>query len=406
MKIIHTSDWHLGQTLYGHDRTEEQTAFLNQLVEIVRKEQPDALVVSGDIFHTSTPSSTIQKLYTEHLLRIRQAAPTSTIVVTAGNHDSASKLEITSSLWQHFGVYIIGQIHRNTDGTTDLSHHIIPVRPTPESAPKGFIIAVPHVYPYNFPDLTGDTPREQRQEAFFKTLQTITDQLNSDNLPVVLMAHLTVTGSDQTGHDLSLGGMDSIDIRTLGNGYDYLALGHIHGQQTLSSPCGTARYCGTPIPVSFDEKGIHSVSLVEITAHHTHPKIQTIPIQNPCPLHTLPTTPLPIEEALEALRNFSTTDTAYIRLNVLAENFLNPNAQEQASELSRQKGYRFCYIHIQRPESKLQNQHHALTVQELRKKSPVDIARMYYEDTQNTNLPEDFTTMIQEAWHQIQEENN
>ena len=112
MKILHTSDWHLGHALYNYDRSEEQICFLNQLTGIVQEEQPDVMVVSGDIYHYSTPSAATQKMYTDGLLRIHQACPSMTIVVTAGNHDSSSKLEIDSNLWDHFRVKVIGHIER------------------------------------------------------------------------------------------------------------------------------------------------------------------------------------------------------------------------------------------------------------------------------------------------------
>ena len=115
MKLIHTSDWHLGHTLYNYDRTEEQQAFLQQLAEIVEREQPDALLVSGDIYHYSSPSASVQKMYTEAMLEIHQRCPSMTIVVTAGNHDSSSKLEITQSLWESFGLHVVGSIQREEE---------------------------------------------------------------------------------------------------------------------------------------------------------------------------------------------------------------------------------------------------------------------------------------------------
>ena len=89
MKILHTSDWHLGHTLYNYDRTAEQQAFLRQLTRIVTEEQPDAMVVSGDIYHYSSPAAATQKMYTDAMLNIHQACPGMAIVVTAGNHDSS-----------------------------------------------------------------------------------------------------------------------------------------------------------------------------------------------------------------------------------------------------------------------------------------------------------------------------
>ena len=126
MKILHTSDWHLGHTLYNYDRTVEQQAFLRQLTRIVTEEQPDAMVVSGDIYHYSSPAAATQKMYTDAMLNIHQACPEMTIVVTAGNHDSSSKLEIDSNLWQHFGLNVVGNIERTAE-EVNLDKHIIEI---------------------------------------------------------------------------------------------------------------------------------------------------------------------------------------------------------------------------------------------------------------------------------------
>ena len=91
MKILHTSDWHLGQVFYGYDRREEQQAFLEALAEVVGRERPDVMIVSGDVFHNSTPSAQAKRMYVEGMMRIHEACPTMTVVVIAGNHDSPSR---------------------------------------------------------------------------------------------------------------------------------------------------------------------------------------------------------------------------------------------------------------------------------------------------------------------------
>ena len=251
MKLIHTSDWHLGHTLYNYDRSREQQAFLEQLARIVAEERPDAMVVSGDIYHYSTPSAATQKMYTDGMLRIHRACPEMTIVVTAGNHDSSSKLEIDSSLWNHFGVKVVGNIERTRE-EVNLEKHIVPVEDE-DGDLKGYIVAVPHVYPQNFPMLDTETPREERQARFFQTLLDEVEKMNTAEVPVVLTAHLSIEGSDRTGHDEAIGGIEYVPIGSLGSGYDYLALGHIHCPQNIRSDRFHARYCGTPLPVSFDE---------------------------------------------------------------------------------------------------------------------------------------------------------
>ena len=110
MKILHTSDWHLGQEFYSYDRTEEHTSFLNQLKQIVADENPDVMVVSGDIYHNATPSNTTMKLFTDHLIQIQDECPSMKIIVAAGNHDSSARLEMTRNLWKKFNIF--PAIHR------------------------------------------------------------------------------------------------------------------------------------------------------------------------------------------------------------------------------------------------------------------------------------------------------
>ena len=138
-----------------------------------------------------------------------------TIAVTAGNHDSSSKLEIDSSLWQHFGLNVVGNIERTAE-EVNLDKHIIEVKGKEET--KGYIVAVPHVYPQNFPMLDTETPREQRQARFFQALLDEVEKRNRKLLPVVLMAHLSIEGSDRSGHDESIGGIEYVPLSTMGTG--------------------------------------------------------------------------------------------------------------------------------------------------------------------------------------------
>jgi hypothetical protein len=119
--FIHTSDWHLGQNFYGYDRSEEQGDFLSQLADLVRKRQPDALLVSGDIFHTAAPSSAAVNLYVNAMLDIHKACTTMEIIVIAGNHDSASRLDSDQRLWRLANVRVLGGISRNGNGQADLT---------------------------------------------------------------------------------------------------------------------------------------------------------------------------------------------------------------------------------------------------------------------------------------------
>lgn len=395
-KFIHTSDWHLGQNFYGYDRGEEQRDFLRQLAEIVREEQLDALLVSGDIYHTAAPSSAAVSMYVEGMLNIHKACPSMAIVVTAGNHDSASRLESDSLLWKEAGVNVLGGVSRNETGLADLDRHIIPVEG------KGVIAAVPYAHRSSFPKVEDiEIESDKRQQAYFDALLKRVCELNTDGLPVALMAHLAVNNSDFTGHDRNMV-MECVEIDALGTGYDYAALGHIHRPQQLSDH---ARYCGTPIPVSFDEQCEHSVTIVEIDAQGAKPVIKTKVIKNIRPLHTVPAKEaVDLDTALAEVDRRTDIKEAYIRLNVAVDRYLPNGAQERAAKAVSERQGRFCEIkktalHVPTGQSR------QMTVEEFNKKLPIEVANQYYLDQNGQEMSEEEKAMFMYVQQLVEEEN-
>ena len=142
MKVLHTSDWHLGHTLYNYERSEEQQAMLDQIVRIVAERQPDLFLLCGDVYHTVQPTAATQQLFINALMRIREAAPAMKILVLAGNHDSATRHEIFRTAWEALGVTAIGLLNR--DASPD--HYML------ELPGKGFVVGVPYVHERNLPE--------------------------------------------------------------------------------------------------------------------------------------------------------------------------------------------------------------------------------------------------------------
>ena len=393
--FIHTSDWHLSQNFYGYDRSEEHKDFLRQLADIVRKRQPDALLVSGDIYHTAAPSNAAVNLYVNAMLDIHRACPTMAIIVIAGNHDSASRLDSDKRLWELANVTVLGGIARDADGKANFDKHIIKV------GDNGIVAAVPFAYPSSFPVPADEAEivRDQRQQAYFQALLDHTQELNTKGLPVVLMAHLAVNNSDFTGHDYNM--MESFEIGTLGTGYDYAALGHIHRPQQLSE---RARYCGTPIPVSFDEQCEHSVSIVEIDSHGSLPHIETKVIKNLKPLHTVPADEaVNLEEALKLIDQRDDITGSYIRLHVKVDRFLPTGSQERAAQaVSDRKGY---YCEIKKTASIVtQGAKQQMTLAEFSSKQPIEIANQYLLDTTGSEMTDQEKEMFNYALRLVQEE--
>ena len=381
MKILHTSDWHLGHSLYNYDRSEEQSQMLEQMERIVESEKPDVFLLSGDVYHTTQPSSATQTMFTNAMVRIHEAHPDMVIVVTAGNHDSGAKHDIFQTPWRALKVFTVGTLEKEQP-----DNHIIHIKG------KGYIVAIPYSYERNIPD------------GFFQGLLDEVSRRNTGNLPVVMMAHTTIKGCDFTGHDqtssiqgeYTIGGIDGIELSQIGTGYDYLALGHIHHAQFVHGGEHRVRYCGSPLAVSFDETYEHSISIVNIDAHGASPEVKTINIENPHPLVSLPSSgTCDWEEALEKLKDFPKDIAAYIRLNVEVDDFLPVEANAEAIKLTEDKACKFCYINTTR-KARQQSQHHTMTISEFQAESPINIMRQYANDM-DVELDEELEQMFMEA---------
>lgn len=384
MKILHTSDWHLGHTLYNYDRTEEQMAMLLQMVDIVREEKPDVFLLCGDVYHTPQPSASVQTMFTNALVEIHDANPDMIIVITAGNHDSGTKHDIFRTPWKALKVYTIGSVDANNK--EDL---II------EIPGQGYVIAVPYVNERNMPD------------GFFQDLLDIVAERNKANLPVLMTAHTTVSGCDFTGHENAseyvVGGIDSHSLEDMGTGYDYLALGHIHHAQFVRGGHHRVRYSGTPIPVSFDENYQHSVSIVELNKHGEGPVVKEIEIQTHRPLVTLPKDGVATwKDAKDLLEGFPNDIEAYIRLNVEVDNFLPVEANAEALLLTEGKKCRFCVINTHRLK-KDSREAKVMSVQEFKTEKPIDIAERYAEDI-GVEFDDDMKELFNETLALLKEE--
>lgn len=359
MKILHTSDWHLGHTLYGYDRTEEQMHMLSRMVDIVSVEKPDLFLLCGDVFHTSQPSAAVSKLFSDAIVSLHQAYPEMVMVVTAGNHDSATRHEVFATPWKFINVHTIGTLAKD-----DPRRHII-------SLPgKGWVVAIPYAHERNMP------------EGFCQTLLDAVAELNTDNLPVIMTAHTTVKGCDFKGHDVisdyMVGGIDYVDVKDMGEGYDYLALGHIHHPQFVHTGHHNVRYSGTPIAVSFDEDYPHTASIVEINSHGETPLVKEIEVENVRPLVNLPKNGFTRwETAKQLLKEFPIDSKAYIRLNVEIDDVLPQGAVHDAETLAAGKECRFCHINTRRKIAG-ESSGKRFSIEEFSVKTPEEVAAAFF----------------------------
>ena len=287
MKILHTSDWHLGRSLYSRKRYQEFAAFLDWLVQTIEDEQVEVLIVAGDVFDTSTPGNRAQELYYRFLTRISRTG-CRYIVITAGNHDSPSFLDAPKGLLRTMNVHVIGSLPEipedevlelQKDGRTEL-----------------IVCAVPYL---RDKDIRTAAPGETITEKNLKLVegmknhyldvcgiardrQTALEGLGMGKVPILAMGHLfTAGGKTVEGdgvRDLYVGSLAHVGREVFPPWIDYLALGHLHIPQSVGG-VRHIRYSGSPIPMGFNEANQQKkVVLIEFSG--TDPEIREYPV--PC----------------------------------------------------------------------------------------------------------------------------
>ena len=269
MKLICTGDWHLGNMFHGIDRLDEHRHFLDWMVEHIEQLRPDALLIAGDVFDSGNPSAASQKAYYGFLARLSSLGHMMKVIVTAGNHDSAQRLEAPRPLLSCLQVEIRGNVRHlwstDADGTphrtVDYDDLIIPVDGA--DGTEAVVLAVPYLRS----DVISGESYSEGVGRFMRGLISHA-RTRYPHRRTVMMAHLYATGAEIAAEDASeriiVGGAEQVTLREMADHPDYLTCGHIHKRQHIRDT-DWARYSGSVLPMSFAEKSYtHGVDLVEI----------------------------------------------------------------------------------------------------------------------------------------------
>lgn len=286
MKILHTSDWHLGCSLYGRKRYDEFSAFLDWLTQIIKKEGVDVLLVSGDVFDTGTPSNRSQELYYRFLHQVSTSC-CHYVVIIAGNHDSSSFLNAPKELLRTLNVFVIGSITKNLEDEVLVLYN--------DEQPKAIVCVVPYLRDKDIrivePGETVDDKNTKLVEGLknhYADVCNIAEQKRSEfekaghfGIPIIAMGHLFTAGGkiiDGDGvRELYVGSLAHIGGNVFPSSIDYLALGHLHIPQSVGAE--HIRYSGSPIPMGYGE-ATQEKKVVLIEFNSTTPNIHEI--QVPC----------------------------------------------------------------------------------------------------------------------------
>ncbi len=287
LKILHTSDWHLGRSLYDRKRYDEFENFLNWLAEFIRTESIDLLLVSGDIFDTTTPGNRAQELYYGFLNKASRSGCRH-VVVTGGNHDSPTFLNAPKELLLFFNVYVVGAMTENPEDE-------ILVLNDKSGVPKAIICAVPYLRDKDIRTVAEGEKMEDKNLKLLAGIAAHYDAIGNaalgkrgenNSIPIIGMGHLFTTGGKVTEGDgvreLYVGGAACVSENSFPVCFDYLALGHLHSPQKVGNSAHK-RYCGSPIPMGFGEANqAKSVTVIEFLGNmptiteHEIPRFQEL----------------------------------------------------------------------------------------------------------------------------------
>lgn len=299
MKFFHLSDLHLGKRLNEFSMTADQAYILDQILALAEEEQPDAVVIAGDVYDKAVPSAEAVSLFDEFLVRL--ARRNLSVFVISGNHDSPERIAFGSRLLDAAGIHL-SPVYNGT---------VEPVTLRDEFGPVDFYL-LPFVKPAHVRRFYPDEPTDTYTQALAAAVSHMALDKTRRN---VLVTHQFVTGAARSdSEELSVGGADNVDGAVFEE-FDYVALGHIHSPQHCGSE--KLRYCGTPLKYSFSEaKDQKSVTVVELKEKGSL-TIRTLPLT---PLHELTELKGSFQELTDpAFYENTTRQTDYVHLTLTDE---------------------------------------------------------------------------------------
>jgi exonuclease SbcD len=329
LKIIHTSDWHLGQHFMGKSRQAEHQQFLIWLIDTAVEQQVDVIIVAGDIFDTGSPPSYARELYNQFIVDLQ---PTGIhLIILGGNHDSVATLGESKELLACLNAHVVPGV------LSDISEQVITLNDA-GNTPHAIICAIPYLRPRDIQlSVAGQSGAEKQQDlqqaisehyrAIYELAEEARDKISKDTgraVPIIATGHLTTVGAkiSESVRDLYIGTLDAFPSSAFPPA-DYIALGHIHRTQKVGG-VDHIRYCGSPIPLSFDElNNDKNILLVEFengelaqVSEKVVPRFQ--------PMHLIKGDLKSIEKKIKELAlSYESSQVAWLDIEVSTQDYLN-----------------------------------------------------------------------------------
>ena len=302
MRLLHTSDWHLGQSLHQYDRSHEHERFLGWLLDVMESEEVDALLIAGDIFDNSNPSAAAQTMLYSFLTEARRRIPHLNIVLTAGNHDSPGRLEAPAPFLSLFDAHVVGQVSSSEEGEL-LDRLIVPLKDR-EGQVRAWCIAMPFLRPGDVPRIEGAAdPYAAGFAAIYEQAIERANEDRDESQALIAIGHCHLTGgkvSEESERRIFIGGAEALSADVFDDSVAYVALGHLHLPQQIGKD-PTRRYSGSPLPMSFSEIDYpHQVVLVDLDGAKVG-SVRALRVPRSVDLLRVPDRPQPLDDVLVAL---------------------------------------------------------------------------------------------------------
>jgi exonuclease SbcD len=403
MRLLHTSDWHLGQTLHNFDRTHEHQRFLDWLLDTIVAEQVDALLIAGDIFDNSNPSAASQRQLYRFLQQARARSPQLDIVVVAGNHDSPGRLEAPGPLLEAHGTRVVGHVVRNSDGEIDLERLVVPLTGR-DGQVEAWCVAVPFLRPGDVPriDTSGSELENAGIDAYLSGIALLYQQAYElarsrcgKGEAVLAMGHCHMVGGDASPDSerrILIGGTEALPASMFDPGIAYAALGHLHLAQKVGKQ-EHLRYCGSPLPLSFAEIGYqHQVLRIDLEGGKAK---EIVPLHVPRAVELLrvPAQPAPLKQVIAELVGLELPDAPlheqpYLEVRVLLDG-PEPSLRAQVEAALEGKPVRLAKIEPTRKVVTAAGIDAALSLDQLAQLQPDDIFQRLWQQRFGEDAPPD-----------------
>ena len=421
MKIICTSDWHLGNLFHGNDRLPEHRHFLSWLLARIKEQHPDALLIAGDIFDNGNPSAAAQSAYYEFLADATETCPDMNVVIIAGNHDSASRLEAPRALLTRHKVEIRGNIHRswvaNEDGGNWVINYddlMIPINGGDGS--QAIVLTVPYLRS----DVVQNANYSEGVNTILRELTAKAREKYRDS-PLIMIAHMYAKGADIAKSDASekivIGGQEEVNMQGWDEHPDYFACGHIHKRQHIWNT-DWAHYSGSVLPMSFAEKDYHhGVDMVTIE-NGTKPQIEFLEYEPQHKLMFLPEaeeelTSKKLEKRINAELQNKTEDKlddnfVYLVLKVTLEK-VNNDAIKELEALIGTKNAVLCKIQKIIPEldiTTIFGSQHLQSIDDILNRDPLDTLKETFVVKNGKEMTDHQEKMLTDLLNSLTAEND